>query len=500
MNSNATVDQRIGDRGKAQKKETDGLISAGRIRASREHYRRSTPAVTVAEPQRPPTSGSGRPQSTAAMLVRDVKRVLIFLGPTIVLLYLVLSLLHGSFAPTGLIDQAFSKSSPTGPTKEDAAPPPPFHLKPAPATHNEIFSLSTPDKAYFLISFGPGQEGAINPNIIPHPLDDGTYAIVAQEVARGTPTFHEIACYASFNRNGTVLSCSEAPRILPIEPTTGLPCPKKFELLDMNVGPHDARVFWGPDSPYAVYGSNSRFSCFGQFIQNFPVLMDWTAEMAPQTGFRSGTEVQRPGKHGDVEKNWFVFWDREGGIYAHYDVQPRAFARLEGNGSVGADLAPLAERSDEACLRRNMPRLASEDESIHQATNSLAVTLCRRSDAACVANARNTVVFTIFHHKKFYDWHSVYEPYVMAFRQEAPFEVYGVSKKPVWIHGRSTRDDGVTEMMFVTSIGWKGRTQRYHGYLDDVLFLGFGIEDKGTGGIDVLAGDVLKDLGLCDGA
>jgi hypothetical protein len=243
---------------------------------------------------------------------------------------------------------------------------------------------------------------------------------------------------------------------------------------------------------YTVYGSNSAFGCFGQFIQDFPTLMDWTAEMVPPaTDFRVGTEIQRPPPVGHIEKNWFVFWDSQGQIYAHYDLAPRSFAQLSPNGSVGGDLA-LAD----ACLDRLLPS-TSEDESVHQATNSLAVTLCRRADPTCRADKENTVIFTIFHHKTFRNMHSVYEPYVLAFRREAPFQVYGVGRKPLWIRGRGARDDGVTEMMFVTSIGWKGREQRYHGYLDDVMFLGFGVEDIGTGGIDVLAEDVLVDLGLC---
>lgn len=427
------------------------------------------------------------------MLVRDARRALLYIGPAIVLLVFFASFLRGSVSP----GQVFSHK----PTPDALPAKPKYHLEPAPSTHNELFSLSTPDKRHFLISFGPGQDGAINPNILPHPTIDDTFAIVAQEVARGDATFHEIACYASFNPNGTVLACNDAAYALPIAATRGLPCPEPYQLLDLNKGPHDARVFWGPDSAYAVYGTNSRFSCFGQYVQNFPVLMDWTADMAPQERFRAGTEIERPDGHGDIEKNWFVFWDGQGQMYAHYDVQPRHFARLAENGSVSEDLAPKAAESDGRCLARYMPKVDLESESIHQATNSLLVTLCKRADTGCLADASKTVVITMFHHKTHRkalgDLHSVYEPYVMAFRQEAPFEVYGIGKKPLWIHGRGTRGDGVTEMMFVTSISWKSRTQRYHGYLDDAMFLGFGIEDAGTGGIDVLAGDVLAELGLC---
>jgi hypothetical protein len=36
-----------------------------------------------------------------------------------------------------------------------------------------------------------------------------------------------------------------------------------------------------------------------------------------------------------------------------------------------------------------------------------------------------------------------------------------------------------------------------HGFIGDEMFLGFGIEDVRTGGIDIRAEDLLKDMGLC---
>ncbi|ODH36263.1 hypothetical protein ACO22_02787 [Paracoccidioides brasiliensis] len=38
---------------------------------------------------------------------------------------------------------------------------------------------------------------------------------------------------------------------------------------------------------------------------------------------------------------------------------------------------------------------------------------------------------------------------------------------------------------------------RYHGYIDNVLIIGFGIEDFKTAGIDVVASNILLDLGIC---
>jgi hypothetical protein len=452
------------------------------------------------------------------MLIRDFRHVAVFLLPSMVLIYIALGFYHGSFAPTELIDQTITKpfgssfagsadtERPTSPKKDAATPS--YHVASVPATHNELSSLSTADKSYFLVSFGPGQEGAINPSIIPVPGRDGIYAIVAQEAGRGSFEFREISCLATFTLgSNALLSCAEPARALPIQKseTKAGACSGPYEVLGANVGPHDARVFWGPDTVYTVYGSNSRFGCFGQFIQNFAGLIQWDEELVGQGRFPTGMEIEKPTPHDVLEKNWFMFWDKQGDMYAHYDVRAgkRSFAKLEANGSVGPDLAERTRERDDACLARLMPPVAEEagqgvSEAVHQATNSLAVTMCRRSDPECVAGRENTVLFTVFHHKTHRNWHSVYEPYALAFAQEAPFEVYGVGRKPLWIRGRGERDDGVTEMMFVTSISWKGKGQRYHGYLDDEMFLGFGIEDKGTGGIDVRAEDVLKDLMLCD--
>jgi hypothetical protein len=176
------------------------------------------------------------------------------------------------------------------------------------------------------------------------------------------------------------------------------------------------------------------------------------------------------------------------------------FGLLAANGSAGPDLGPAAAAAgDEKKLAQELPAIeqiegkkedGSESDSIHQATNSLSITLCRRADPSCVVGVDNTFVFTIFHRKLYRDWHSTYEPYVMMFRQGAPFNMRGVSKKPIWVRGRKDEK----ELIYIVSMSWKSKTQRYHGYLDDVLFLSFGVEDKETSAIDVLAADLLKEF------
>lgn len=104
---------------------------------------------------------------------------------------------------------------------------------------------------------------------------------------------------------------------------------------------------------------------------------------------------------------------------------------------------------------------------------------------------------TIVHHKTYYDYHGEYEPYVVLFRQRNPFELYGISKKPLWIRGRERQSAKRSDMFYVTSVSWREKGLGYHGFLDDVVFLGFGIEDRGSGGMDLTMGSLLEGVGLC---
>ncbi|KAN0095963.1 hypothetical protein V8E51_014768 [Hyaloscypha variabilis] len=383
-----------------------------------------------------------------------------------------------------------------------------------PKTHNELSSVSRNDGQYWTIDFLGA--ATINPNILPHPNKTDVWIVVAQRMEPpGTPFIGqwsvEITCEAKFHRGA--LRCVDKPEILPISATRGGKCEGKIMILNMNVGPHDARVFYGPESPYIIYGSNSQFTCFGQWMQDFRALINWPVLIwldTADTGYLIGKELQRP-NFGPLEKNWFVFWDTSGDMYLHHDISPkRSFVKMEKDGTIGDDLAPLVASNDEKCMAAYMPVLV-QDEDLHQGTNSLAIVLCRRADRDCNTEA-NTYIMHIYQQKLWHGFHSVYEPYVMLIHNKAPFGIYGLTKKPFWIRGRggpgrgripqfynaeSRKSWDQTEMIYITSMNWRDEAQRYVGYLDDVLMLGFGIEDQRSAGMDVVAGDLLKDLGLC---
>ena len=204
-------------------------------------------------------------------------------------------------------------------------------------------------------------------------------------------------------------------------------------------------------------------------------------------------------------------------MYAHHDIYPnRTFAQLSANGSVGPDLSSYSAPTDSVCMAKHMPRPGPELEGIHQATNSLALTLCRRDDPDCHSSDENTFIINIFQHKTYHGYHALYYSYIMLFQQTAPFAVHAISQKPLWIHGRDmltnkthaafyeehpgSMPQNHTEMFYITSISWKSSDQRYHGYIDDPIFVSFGIEDTKSGTIDVLAGDLLQDLAYCEEA
>ena len=212
-------------------------------------------------------------------------------------------------------------------------------------------------------------------------------------------------------------------------------------------------------------------------------------------------------------------------MHFHYTIAPdlhshgsplRSFAKVQFGGEeglVGKDLAPLAAESDAACVHKYAPWAYNHGlhlESVHQATNSLAITLCNRADPQCHKSDDNTFIFTIFQFKSFYS-HGVFEPYVMLFEQTAPFRIHGISPKPFWYHGRGEAGGAwvhvgskewipknSTQMVYTTSMNWKQQGLTYNGYLDDVLLIGLGVEDQRSFGIDVVAGDLIAGLGFCN--
>lgn len=388
--------------------------------------------------------------------------------------------------------------------------------------HVQVASNWTLDKKWIKIDF-KGIE-AYNPNVLahPHPLKGFEYLVVAQQKQalsypdkRPTGFFHEIICSASFDSKNSALTCIGPPQILPAASSITDKCNKKLDAFNYEVGPHDARAFMGPGGrPYMIWGSPSPHACMGMWMQDLSRLyyFDYLAPLDKNAPFFQPTALDRPPPYGALEKNWFAFWDRNDEMYMHYDLYPkRVFAKINATGGIGQDLAPLSRAHDDACMAQHMPKIKHPaHERIHQATNSIMVTLCNYNSPdgtqnnACFETEQNTFILTIFHHKTSF-LHDVYEPYVMLMKRTAPFEIHAIGKKSIWINGRE-KPQGSAEagfskskdqLFYVTSINFRERGKDYHGFLDDDLFLSFGIEDERSGTIDVRVADLVQDLGMC---
>jgi hypothetical protein len=370
-------------------------------------------------------------------------------------------------------------------------------------------------------------------------------------------------------------------------------------MVALSVGGHDPRVFYGVDAPYITYGSLSNYDdtvCLGQWIQDFRVLVEWGPFIGPWIDYGIGQEIARPPRTNVIEKNYFVFWDPEGQMYAHYDFTPhRSFARIiDAHGSVGGlDLGNIEHLKDESLTQKNnltssdVEKYISSAESdakcwarwldgaplhisshVHQATNSLSVTLCSPEDPSrkeengveqCDVTDENTFIMHIFHAKTFDDkvnnGQQLYEAYVVLMKRSAPFGIHAIGRVPLRFvepnkeekkeeekrsaqssgdsinnnngndyksrrnhprqmfssekQGKRTallrRDDDskeskkekTRELLYVTSMNWKLKDKNYHGFGDDVIFVGFGRDDKYNSMVDVTARELVGDMMVC---
>ena len=372
--------------------------------------------------------------------------------------------------------------------------------------YREIFSLTTRDRKFIPIFYQGA--GVTNPNIVPHPSEYNTWIIISRNALSDSTadTEEQLICTAVLTDEGTFF-CNDLPEVLPVPPPIHGICKEENTILNFYFGAHSPRLLYGPEAPYLVYGSHSQYTCLGVWIQDARSVLDafhFQRFTGPQV-FLNATEVRKAGPIDPVEKNFFPFWDGQGQMYVHHSLWPRRiFAQLESDGGVGDDLAPRTTNVDQVCYAKYMPHLEAGLETIQQASNSLSVTLCHRKDAGCVPDDSNTFIVHIFHIKSENDGHAAYEPYALLFQRNDPFALHAIAQRPLWIHGRNflnlqakSNADRLPERFYTTSITWKSHTQKYHGYIDDVLFLSFGIEDSAPGTIDIMAGDLLQDLGFC---
>ncbi|KAF2102939.1 hypothetical protein NA57DRAFT_52481 [Rhizodiscina lignyota] len=133
---------------------------------------------------------------------------------------------------------------------------------------------------------------------------------------------------------------------------------------------------------------------------------------------------------------------------------------------------------------------------IHQGTPVLSMTLCNRGE--CEPNIHNTVNFGIIQPKyvKPLNW---YEPRIATWNITRPFEWRSISKRLTY-HGTKSREYVYTMHMSYFFNTTSPPENRAHGFLDDEIWLGFGVADSRGAFMDVDARELMADHHYCDGA
>lgn len=368
------------------------------------------------------------------------------------------------------------------------------------------------------------------------------------------------------------MRCVSGPMPLSVPPTPAERCEGRFASYVDIPGFHDPRIFWsGKGEPLMMvntqyllalspmtrvdYSGRSRYACFGLWMIDlrtlFPKLQTLLAShpthpsLGPLKSYPTLTELTRNpvDTRSPMEKNWLLFFTASGESYLHYDLSDphggprgRTFAKLLGSGLTTTNLTDPLEIS---CLRSD---LVTRDDTWHQATNSLRLILCNRSDPSCTPGSHNTVFFAIVHRKfpNFLKLPLRYERHFLVWAATPPFAILGISKHPIllanetasgWLPSENwaddplnvkkvmqTRDDGnatITETFggkgfwayftYTVSISYAWGRQddepeaKNVGYLDDEVVLGIGIDDAGQGYARVKAGDLVQCLRACEG-
>lgn len=243
-----------------------------------------------------------------------------------------------------------------------------------------------------------------------------------------------------------------------------------------------------------------------------------------------------------------LFYPESGESFVHYDIsnpkypsKGRAFAKVVGDGLTTANLTDPLELP---CIP-NLPSEETDDVkrggTWHQASNSLRLVLCNRSDKRCKPSELNSVFFAVVHrkHPNFLKLPLRYERYFIVWAATAPYTMLGISQHPIlmanetasgWLMYQNWDDDPMNAAVvaqhrikygtnstdphggkeywayftYTVSIAWAwGRKvevdEMNMGYLDDEVVLAIGIEDKGQGLARVKAADLIQCLRACPG-
>ncbi|KAM5349636.1 hypothetical protein ACJ41O_006141 [Fusarium nematophilum] len=351
------------------------------------------------------------------------------------------------------------------------------------------------------------------------------------KLARQVATFADLR----YNRFGPELKSGEWSKLLVKDFTGPEHHCKAQPKMDQYIGPEDMKLFWtrkGAPILIFTYQVDDENLCEGMFLIDaraaVPELVGALGRHArkmPPIQFQEPTPLRRTPPEGHEsdgryqrEKNWaptqsifaededeLMFMVETGNLFKWAGLEkPLEEVTLgtDRESAVEAPYPPDLAEGDETWHSEEktcMHDVMQTNRGVHQSTPMLSLTLCDRGE--CEPSEDNTVMISMVqqrHDRPAYPatW---YDHRIAVYAAAPPFNLMGVSKKLSY-HGEvHTAYTWTGSMVFLANqTGIPGN--RSHGYLDDEIWLSFGIGDSAPGWLDIKASELVTDHYFCEGA
>lgn len=301
--------------------------------------------------------------------------------------------------------------------------------------------------------------------------------------------------------------------------------------MDKYIGPEDMKLFWTrKGAPLLVFTHQTPDSnlCEGMFMVDVRAIVPELyevlgvhARLLPIIEFQRPTPLRRlppPGHESDAryqrEKNWapvqsplsdddeeLLFMVEPGRLFRwNATGEPVVEVPALNSSAVEAPYPPDASETWHSDQETCMHDVMLSNKHVHQSTPMLSLTLCDRGE--CRPAANNTVLLGMVQRR--YDPPGIYsstwyERRIAVYNAVPPYNMMSVSKILSYHGEMENRYIWTGSMVY-----WANSTEipynRNHGYLDDEIWLSFGIADKAPGWMDVDARELVKDHYFCQNA
>ncbi|KAJ4251490.1 hypothetical protein NW762_011477 [Fusarium torreyae] len=304
--------------------------------------------------------------------------------------------------------------------------------------------------------------------------------------------------------------------------------------MDRYIGPEDMKLFWtrtGEPLLIFTHQVDDEIMCQGQFLIDVRaampelerVLGEEYSSRLPPIRFHEPTGLRREPPSGEEshpryqrEKNWapaqspfstddeLLFMVEPGQLFrwtSNEEPVESVVNAKDQRSAVEAPYPPNAGPDETWHSQRSMTCMHDvmlDDRHVHQSSPMLSLTLCNRG--TCEPNEQNTIMLGMVQRRSDppaapFTW---YDRRIAVYEAAPPYRMVSVSKKLTY-HGEM---DG--RYIWTGSMSYYTNQTEFppsnHGFLDDEVWLGFGIKDAAAGWLDIRARDLVADHYLCQGA